>query len=136
MRIVRLLSAVVIVALGLSLLAPGAGASAPTKTNTKFCKAVEKITSGVTSNSSNPDAAAAKSLAKTTRKAAKTAPAKVQAAMQVMADYFQAIADAGSNRGKLVAAVAKNAQKYAKAAATYTSYYTSNCFGITTTTSA
>ena|SRR5438067_1467565 len=134
MRIVRVFVVAVVAALGLALLAPAVGASAPSKKNAKFCNAVQTITSGVQNSAGNSDTAAAKQLAKTTRKAAKSAPSSVKSAMNAMADYFQALADAGTNRGKLATALARNIQKYTKAAATFTKYYTSNCFSVTTTT--
>lgn len=126
MRTLRLLVVAALAAGGLAVLAPEASASAPAASAklVKFCKAVEKISS---STPSNDDSAAAKNLAKTTRKAAKLAlTSKVKNALNDMARYFEAIGDAGSNPSKVAAAL-KLAGKYAKAAAVYTGYYIANC---------
>jgi hypothetical protein len=134
MRTVRLLVVAVFAVLGLVLLSPVLGASVPAKTNTKFCKSVQKITSQVHGSSSASDSAKAKQLAKTTKNAAKSAPNKVKSALNSMASYFQAIGNAGTDRAALAAAIANNTQKYQKAVTTFITYYESNCAVVSTTT--
>jgi hypothetical protein len=122
---------------GLAVLAAGAHASAPAASNSKFCKAAAKISSDVASGASSAadeQAAAAKSLSKSIRKAAKSAPGSVKSALATMADYFDRIASAGGSPTKIAAAIAKDAQKYSKAALTYTKYYTKNCASLETPT--
>ncbi|HEY7105148.1 MAG TPA: hypothetical protein VH986_01960 [Acidimicrobiia bacterium] len=127
MRTVRVFVACVLAAGVLAVLATDATASAPAKTSSKlktFCKAAQNI-SGNTSNDTN--SSAAKKLSRTTRAAAKVATtSKVKSALNQMADYYDGIANAGSNPDKLAAAL-KNVTKYTKAAATFTGYYIANC---------
>ncbi len=125
MRTFRVLVVAALAVGGLAVLAPGASASAPAASKlAKFCKAASNI-SGSTSKSS--DSAAAKQLAKTTRKAASLAPtSKVKSALNTMAAYYDSIGKAGNDPAKAAAAL-KNAAKYTKAAATFTGYYIANC---------
>jgi hypothetical protein len=126
MRTLRLLVVAGLALGGLAVLAPGASASAPAASAklVKFCKAVEHISSDAPSGSNS---AKTKKLVNTTRNAAKLAlTSKVKSALNTMADYFQAVGDAGTNPGKLAAAT-KLAGKYARAAAVYTGYYIANC---------
>jgi hypothetical protein len=123
-RTFRFFIVAALVASAFSLLAPAVGATVPAASNPKFCKAVESISATDPTKSSN--ASAARQLAKATRNAAKLAPTKVRNALNAMADYYTAVADAGNDPGKL-AGVAKLVEKYTRAFATYTSYYIKTC---------
>jgi len=123
-RTFRFVIVAALVASAFAVLAPAVDASVPAASNPKFCKAVENISATDPTKSSN--AAAARQLAKATRNAAKLAPAKVRNALNTMADYYNAVAEAGDNPAKL-AGVAKLVEKYTKAFATYTSYYIKSC---------
>src|SRR5947208_16738565 len=90
MRAFRVLIVAALAVGAFAVFAPGAGGSAPAKTKVqKFCTAVE----GISSNSkSGSDAAAARKLVNTTKKAAKLAPtSKVKSALNDMAGYFDAL---------------------------------------------
>ena len=131
MRTFRVLVVAVLMAGGLVVLAPGATASAPaaSKQLVKFCKAANKISGNTPSGG---ESAAGKKLAKTTRNAAKLAPtSRVRNALNDMADYFEAIGNAGSNPEKVAAAL-KLSAKYAKAAAIFTGYLIGHCSTIST----
>ena len=125
MRTFRFVVVAALVASAFAVLAPAVDASvAAASARSKFCKAVEKISATDPSKSGN--AAAARQLAKATRNAAKLAPTKVRNALNTMADYYNAVAEAGDNPAKL-AGVARLVEKYTKAFATYTSYYIKTC---------
>ena len=79
-----------------------------------------------TDPSSSGSAASARKLAKTTRKAARLAPAKVRSAMNTMASYYEAVGNAGNNPAKLAEA-AKLVGKYTKAFGVYTAYFLKTC---------
>jgi hypothetical protein len=130
MRTFRVLVLAALAAGSLTVLAPSASASAPASAPAasaklvKFCKAVAKISS---STPSNDDSAAAAQLAKTTRNAAKLAlTSKIASALRTMADYYEAIGNAGNNPAKVAAAL-KNIRKFTKASAVFTGYYIANC---------
>jgi hypothetical protein len=120
---VRAFTFVVVAALatgGLALFAPEVDAAS----NTKFCKAVENI-----SSADPTKASAARNLAKATRKAAKFAPTKVKKALNTMAEYYDAVADAGNDPAKL-ADVSDLVEEYTKAFGVYTSYYVKTCVNV------
>jgi hypothetical protein len=102
---------------GLAVFAPAVDAAS----SSKFCKAVQNI-----SSADPTKASAARNLAKATRKAAKSAPTKVKNALNTMAEYYEAVADAGNDPAKL-AGVSELVEKYTKAFAVYTSYYVKTC---------
>jgi hypothetical protein len=109
---------------GFTMFGPAVDASVPAASNSKFCKAVENI-----SSADPAKASAARQLAKATRKAAKFAPTKVKNALNTMAEYYDAVADAGNDPAKL-ADVSELVDKYTKAFAVYTSYYVKTCAGL------
>jgi methyl-accepting chemotaxis protein len=123
-RTFRFVVVAALVAGAFAILAPAIDASVSAASNPKFCKAVENISATDPTESGN--AAAARQLAKATRSAAKLAPTKVRNALNTMADYYNAVAEAGNNPAKL-AGVAKLVEKYTKAFATYTSYFIKTC---------
>jgi hypothetical protein len=130
MRTLRLLVVAALAVGAFAALAPGADAAAPAKTKIqKFCAAVQGISSGSKSGS---DAAAARKLVNTTKKAAKLAPtSKVKSALNDMAGYFDALGNS-DNPSDAAAAAAKFATKYAKATTTFTTYYIKNCATVST----
>jgi len=130
MRVVRVFAVAAVAALGLALVAPSTGASVPSKANTKFCKAVSKISSDVANNATNTNRAEAKALANSVRKAANSAPSSVKSAMQEMAKYYDKYAKAGNNPAALAADLAR----FGKAAATFSKYYNKNCLSVPDTT--
>jgi hypothetical protein len=106
-------------------MAPGAGATAPAASNTKFCKAVAGLSDNVSEDPTQGGSTA--KIASEMRKAAKSAPANVKSALLTMADYFDAITGVKSNPTKIAAFLKKNGVKYGKAVSTFTTYYAQNC---------
>ena len=125
MRTFRVLILAALTAGSLALMAPGAGAAAPAASTASFCKAISGISNNLgddpTKGGNTPK------IASQLRKAAKSAPSKVKSALLTMADYFDEVADANGNVSDIGKALGKNAAKYGKALATFTSYYTKNC---------
>ena len=128
MRTFRVLVLAALATGSLALMAPGAGATAPAASNTKFCKAVAGISSDI-GNDPTKGGNTAK-VASALRKAAKSAPSNVKSALLTMADYFDAITGVKSNPEKVSAFLAKNGAKYGKAVSTFTTYYATNCTGV------
>jgi hypothetical protein len=126
---VRVFAVAIAAATVLTVAAPAAHAAAPSKSKLqKFCTAVGNISSS--DPSSNTDSAAAKQLAKTTRKAAKLAlTSKVKDALNTMAKYYDAVGDSDTPVGKATTAV-RLAGQYARSFAVFSAYYVKNCTGV------
>jgi hypothetical protein len=128
MRTFRVLMLAALATGSLALMAPGASASAPAST-ASFCKAVAGISSDIGDDPSSGGNTA--TLASALRKAAKSAPSKVKGAVLTMADYFDAASGSSKTSPEKIAAfLRKSGAKYAKAVATFTSYYAKNCTGV------
>jgi hypothetical protein len=128
MRTFRVLVLAALAAGSLALMAPGASATAPAASTASFCKAVAGISKNLGDDPSKGGEPS--KIASQLRKAAKSAPSKVKSALETMAGYFDAVSDAGSNPSKVASTLQKNAAKYGKAVATFTSYYAKNCSGV------
>jgi hypothetical protein len=128
MRTFRVLILAALATGSLALMAPGASATVPAASAASFCKAV----SGISKNLSEDPSKGGNTgkIASQLRKAAKSAPSKVKSAVETMADYFDAVSDAGKNPTKIASALQKAAAKYGKAIATFSSYYAQNCTGV------
>lgn len=104
------------------------GASVGTK-DKKFCTAVKKLPSSVDAlpaGTEGVDKKAAAKTAKSIRTAAKSAPRKVRKAMNTMADLYQRLANGDS----ITEVLSEDTIDFAKAAATFTVYFTKNCVDI------
>ena len=131
MRSFRVLAVGVVVAGGLSVLAPGASASvlAVSKTcqslNTLNKKLDDAIASG---DAGNVDSGAINNLSKSFRKAAKTAPKTLKSAMNTIADVAEDVAGAGSPAAA-AAALKKAGQRFTSALVIWGTYLAKNCSG-------
>jgi len=128
MRTFRVLVLAVLAAGSVALMAPGAGATAPAASTTKFCKAVAGISDDVAKDPTKGGNGA--KVASSLRNAAKSAPSNVKSALLTMADYFDAVSGLKSDPGKISSFLAKNGAKYGKAVATFTTYYAKNCSSV------
>lgn len=102
----------------LGMVAPSAQASAPA-TSAAFCKAVTKYTSDLSTTAG--DTSRLKAVGNGLKKAAKSAPGKVKAAVNVIADWFLAGARGDASY------IQKNQTKYTKAVQTFSAYLASSC---------
>ena len=128
MRTFRFLMLAALATGSLALMAPGANAAAPAASATSFCKAVSGISKNLGEDPSKGGNAS--KIASQLRKVAKSAPSKVKSALGTMADYFDEVANAKGNVTDIGKALGKDAAKYGKAVATFTTYYTQNCTGV------
>jgi hypothetical protein len=129
MRRFRVFVVGVLVAGGLAVLAPGAGASLPTVSKT--CRSLNTLSKNLdkavaNGNLGQVDSGAINSLSKSFRKAAKTAPKSLKSAMNTIADVAADVADAGSP-ATAAAALKKAGQKFAGALVTWSTYLAKNC---------
>ena len=122
-RAARVVAIGLVALLGLAFVAPGASAA---ETNTKYCDAVENLSTG---NSGDSSAGQAKALAKSFKAAAASEPNNVKSAMNSIAAYYETLGDAGTSPSKLAAALGK-AKKFAKATAKWSKYTIKTCSGI------
>ena len=119
----RIVLAAVFAVAALAVLAVPASASTPTASSSKFCTAVRKIGS---TTGSQPSKTQAKTLVKQFKTAAKSAPAKVKAAIGKITKYLGVIA--GGDVSDLAdLAKSGNYQGYAQAITTYSTYVATNC---------
>ena len=125
MRTFRVLILAALATSGLALMAPGAGASAPAASTSKFCKAVADVSSDLGDDPTKGGNTA--KVASELRKAAKSAPSNVKSALLTMSDYFEAASGVKTNPQKISKFLAKNGAKYGKAVSTFTTYYATNC---------
>ena len=109
-------------------MAPGAGATAPAASNAKFCKAAAGISER--SSETTPPRAETRQAGGRAAKAAKSAPSNVKSALLTMADYFDAVSGVKTNPEKISEFLTKNGAKYGKAVSTFTTYYATNCTGV------
>jgi hypothetical protein len=118
----RIVLAAALAVSALAVLAVPASASVPVA-NAKFCKAVKKI--GDTSGA-QPNKVRAKQLVAGFKKAAKTAPPKVKAAIEKITSYLSVLATGNASK---LADLAKSGEiaSYPKAITTYSTYVASNC---------
>jgi hypothetical protein len=121
---VRILMAAVLALASLALVAVPATAAVPAK-NTKFCAAAQKISGDVGSNEVS-GIKNLKALTASIKKAAKSAPKNVKAAMNTIAGYFSAAAKVGTDPSK-AANLSKLGAKYTAAITTFTTYLATNC---------
>ena len=101
------------------------GASVGAK-DKKFCTAVKKLPSAVDALPADTEGVDKKAAAKTAtaiRTAARSAPRKVRKAMNTMADLYRRLADGDS----ITEVLSEDTIDFAKAAATFTVYFTKNC---------
>ncbi len=131
MRTVRLLAVTTLIASGLVVLVPSARASAAT--TPKVCETFTRLNKELdsldpTDKNGNFNREALQNAAATFRSAAKDAPKKVKSAMRTIANIYDDIGNENNVTGA-VSAFAKNAKKYSKAIATWSSYIVKNCGG-------
>ncbi len=128
MRTFRVLVLAALATGSLALMAPGAGATAPAASTSKFCKAVAGISDDLGDDPTKGGNTAR--VATELRKAAKSAPSNVKSALQTMADYFDAASGVKTNPEKISKFLAKNGAKYGKAVSAFTTYYATNCSSV------
>jgi hypothetical protein len=131
MRTFRVFAVGALVAGGLAVLAPGAGASLPAVS--KACRSLNTLNTSLdeavaSGNSGKFDSGAINNLSKSFRKAAKTAPKSLKSAMNTIADVAANVAGAG-NTAAAAAALKKGGQKFSVALVTWSTYLAKNCSG-------
>jgi hypothetical protein len=120
---VRFLFAAMLAAAALAVLAVPATAATPTANSSKFCTAVSKIGSQSTGQ---PTKAQAKKLISQFKSAAKSAPAKVKAAIGKITKYLDVVAN-GDVSDLANLAQSNDFKDYTAAIGTYTNYVATNC---------
>jgi hypothetical protein len=128
MRALRVLLVSLVACGALVTLAPASGAAVPAAS--KACNSYKQLQKDLDkadpSDAKAFNASAFKKVGAAFKKAAKSSPAKVKAALNTLGDYYNAIGGKG-NYVEALQEIGKNGQKFSKAIGTFSTYIATAC---------